>query len=419
MNTARHRRQVSLLSLALLCGLWRASLVAADWPQFRGPGGQGHADAGPAPLDWSETEHVRWKVPVPGTGWSSPVIADGRVWLTTATAERPGVRGGPISLRLLAFEAASGREVVNVEVFALRRAPSINFKNSLASPTPVISGDRVFVHFGAEGTAAVSTAGRILWTTRIAYSSQHGSGGSPIVYGDLLIFSADGPESASLIALDTGTGRTRWRTPRRRPFDQAYSTPLLVSSDSGDLIVSPGANYAAAYEADNGREAWYVEYPGGFSNVPRPVFAHGLVVLATGFNDPTLMAVRLGGHGNVTTSHVAWTIRRGAPLTPSPIVVGDLLYFVSDAGIATCVDLASGRTRWQQRLGGNYSASPVFAGGRLYFLNEEGTASVVAPGPQFQRLATNRVDGSTLASIGVADGAFFVRTDAHLYRIEP
>lgn len=391
-------------------------LDAADWPQFRGPGGQGHADAPSAPLEWSETKNIRWKSRIPGSGWSSPVVADGRVWLTAAVSERE--RGGPVSLRALAFDVETGQEVVNVEVFRLGSPQVINVKNSRASPTPVLAGGRVFVHFGSEGTAALTTSGEIVWKTRVAYDSQHGSGGSPIVYRDLLIFSADGPDSASVIALDTATGKTRWKTSRRMPFDQAYSTPLVVSVNGVDQIISIGAHRAAAYEPERGREIWRVEYPGGFSNVPRPVSGQGLVVIATGFNDPSLMAVRIDGKGDVTKSHVAWTLQRGAPLTPSPILIDDLLYFVSDIGVATCVDLRTGTTRWQQRLGGNYSASPVAAAGRIYFLSEDGLATVIAPGPSFKRLAANQLDGATLASIAVVDRAFFIRSNTHLYRIE-
>jgi len=412
------------LAVLVLClataasGQDSATSSGGDWPQFRGPDGQGHAVTESAPLAWSETENVRWKTPVPGTGWSSPVVAGGRVWLTTAVREREGTRTGPMSLRAIAFDLESGQELVNVELF---RGPSpeiYNIKNSEASPTPVVSGDRVFVHFGWLGTAALSTSGDVLWKTRLDYESQHGNGGSPIVYRDLLIISADGHDDAFVIALDTATGKTRWRTRRRFPFDQAYSTPLAITTPSGDQIVSAGAHRAAAYEPERGREVWHVNYRGGFSNVPRPVFGHGLVFITTGFDDPSLLAVKVDGEGDVTRSHVVWTIRRGVPHTPSPILVGDLLFFVSDIGIATCVDARTGEPKWQQRLHGNYSASPILAAGRLYFQSEEGTTTVVAPTEEFTVLARNQLGGSTLASFAVAGRAFIVRSDTHLYRLE-
>jgi outer membrane protein assembly factor BamB len=281
-----------------------------------------------------------------------------------------------------------------------------------------VDGDRVYVHFGAEGTAALSTTGAILWTRRLPYESQHGNGGSPVLYRDLLIVNCDGNGGdAYVAALDTATGKVRWRRNRRRPADQAYSTPLVIRVGDEDQVVSAGAYRAAAYEPLTGEEVWRVSYDDGFSNVPRPVYAHGLVHIATGFNAPTLVAVRPDGRGDVTRTHVAWTLSRGAPYTPSPIVVGNELYYVSDTGILTLADAKTGAIVWQQRLGGNYSASPVYADGRLYFLSEEGVATVIAPGREFRRLATNRLDGSTLASMAVSSGSIFVRTDGHLYRI--
>jgi outer membrane protein assembly factor BamB len=383
-----------------------------DWPEFRGPTGQGHSTEHGLPLEWSESHNVRWKTRIPGLGWSSPVVAGGRVWMTTAVKDRGG------SLRALAFDVETGRELVNVEVLRTRSADPLNAKNSLASPTPIVEGDRVYVHFGAEGTAALTTSGQIAWKTRHAYESQHGNGGSPILYGDLLIFSGDGGDAAFVVALDKGTGKVRWKTSRRQPSDQAYSTPLVIRVGDRDQVVSVGAYRAAAYDPESGKELWRVSYADGFSNVPRPVFGHGLVYIATGFQQPSLMAVRADGAGDVTRTHVAWTLRRGAPLTPSPLLVDDELYIVSDNGIATCLDAKTGATHWQQRLGGTYSASPVFADGRIYFLDEDGAATVIAPGREFRKLATNHLDGATLASMAVSAGSIFIRTDSYLYRIK-
>lgn len=384
---------------------------AAEWPQFRGPGGQGVSEERNLPLRWSESEGVRWKVPVPGLGWSSPVVAGGRVWLTTSTGDRTA------SLRLLAFDAGSGRPVLDTEVFRLPSTRLLNAKNSLASPTPIVSGDRVYVHFGAEGTAALTTDGDLVWKTRLDYDSQHGNGGSPVLYRDLLIVNCDGFDQAYVVALDVRTGKARWKTPRRRPWSQAYSTPLVVPSGDRDVLVSVGAFRTTAYDPRTGDELWRVGYDDGFSNVPRPVAGHGLVFLATGFQQPSLLAVRLGGTGDVTGTHVAWRSSRGAPLTPSPVLAGDELYFVTDTGVASCVDARTGRLLWQQRLGGNFSASPVVADGRVYFQSEEGETTVIAAGPVFRRLAVNELDGAMLASLAVSDGAIFIRTGTDLYRI--
>jgi outer membrane protein assembly factor BamB len=412
----------SVLAL-VLSGWWHGSpLLAApspeDWPQFRGPTGQGHSSEQGLPIAWSETQNVLWKVPVDG-GWSSPVIAGGRVWLTAVNAART-TRGedSVVSLRLVGLDVTSGREVVNVEVFKLQYPEPINVKNSRASPTPIVGGDRVYVHFGADGTAALTTSGEVLWTTRLRYEAQHGNGGSPVLYRDLLIVNCDGwGDEAYVVALDTQTGKSRWRTSRRRPWSHAYSTPLVIRVGEEDQLVSVGAYRTVAYEPLTGKEIWRVSYGEGFSNVPRPVFGQGLVYIATGFQEPSLMAVRVDGRGDVTRTHVAWTLTRGAPYTPSPLLVGDELYYVSDTGVLSCVDAKSGQMLWQQRVGGNYSASPVFAEGRVYLLSEEGTTTVFAPGKEFRRLGINRLDGTTLASIAIADRSLFIRTDTHLYRI--
>jgi outer membrane protein assembly factor BamB len=409
------------LRLAPVATFMLAATIASgdQWPEFRGPTGQGQSDEQGLPVEWSESRNVIWKVPVPGGGWSSPVVSGGRIWLTAALEgdASSGKRAG-VSLRALAFDLSTGRELLNVEVFRLDRPEAINGKNSRASPTPIVEGDRVYVHFGAEGTAALSTTGEVVWRTRLSYVSQHGSGGSPVLYRGLLIVNCDGNGGDAFVAaLDVRTGKIRWRTERRLPADQAYSTPLVIRVGDQDQLVSVGAYRAAAYDPASGKEIWRVGYGDGFSNVPRPVFGGGLVYIATGFQQPTLLAVRPDGKGDVTNTHVAWTLRRGAPYTPSPILVGDQLFLVNDGGIASCLDAATGSLRWQHRLAGTYSASPIHAEGRIYFLNEEGLATVIAAATTFRQLAANQLDGATLASMAVADRSIVIRAGGHLYRI--
>jgi outer membrane protein assembly factor BamB len=395
-----------LLLLAIL------ALPAEDWPQFRGPGGEGHSAERALPTEWGEAKNIAWKTPVPGRGWSSPVIAGGHVWLTTSM-ERPG----GASLRVLSFDATTGRLASNVEVFSIDNADLRNAKNSHASPTPILEGDRVYVHFGADGTAALTTDGRIVWKAVLPYESQHGNGGSPTLYRDLLIVNCDGADDAYVVALDKTTGKVRWKTQRRLPYDQSYSTPLVIPVNGRDQLISVGAHRTMAYDPLTGREIWRVGYGDGFSNVPRPVYSHGLVFIGTGFQEASMLAVRPTGTGDITNTHVAYTIERGAPFTPSPIVVGDEFYMVSDIGVASCLDVATGKLIWQQRMPGNYSASPIFADGKIYFLSEEGVATVIAPGKEFRRLALNTLDGMTYASIAVSQGSLFIRSDTHLYRI--
>jgi outer membrane protein assembly factor BamB len=384
-------------------------LPASDWPQFRGPSGQGTSDEHGLPLNWSETTNVRWKVPIPGKGWSSPVVQGDHIWLTTATEDGK-------SLRAISVDRNTGAILQDVEVFRLKSAKLTNSKNSFASPTPIIDGDHVYIHFGAFGTACISQSGEILWKTRLEYDNgQHGTGGSPVLYDDLLIISCDGNDIQYVVALDKLTGKVRWK--KSREGYQAYTTPLVVKLADGDQVISPGAFRAVSYNPHNGKELWQVSYGEGFSNVPRPVYGDGLVFICTGFQQPSLLAVRIDGKGDVTKSKVAWKLDRGVPLTPSPLLVGNELYLVTDNGIATCIDAKTGKENWRARLGGNHSASPIYADGRIYFLSEEGESVVIAPGKELKHLATNQLDGRTLASMAVANGSIFIRSETHLYRI--
>ena len=395
--------------MKLLLLLFLLNLPLSDWPQFRGPTGQGHSDEQGLPLNWSETTNVRWKVAIPGKGWSSPVVQGDRIWLTTATDEGK-------SLRALSIDRNSGAILQNVEVVRLKSPKLTNSKNSFASPTPVVDGERVYVHFGAYGTACLTQSGEIVWKTRLEYDNgQHGTGGSPIVYEDLLIISCDGNDVQFVVALDKLTGKVKWK--KSREGYQAYTTPLVVSLPGGDQVISPGAFRAVAYEPRSGKELWQVRYGEGFSNVPRPVYGDGLVFICTGFQQPSMLAVRLDGKGDVTNSKVEWKLDRGVPLTASPLLVGNELYMVTDNGIATCVDAKTGKEYWRARVGGNHSASPIYADGRIYFLSEEGESVVIAPGQKLKHLATNQLDGRTLASMAVSGGSIFIRSETHLYRI--
>jgi len=251
----------------LMAALGTVVTSAEDWPQFRGPSGQGVSAEQGLPLQWGESKNIKWKTPVAGRGWSSPVVAGDRVWVTTAVEDRD------LSLLALAFDIETGRQVVSTEVFRRARSPLPNPKNSWSSPTPIADGDRVYVHFGAEGTAALTTVGALVWRARFPYQSQHGGGGSPVVYGDLLIFSGDGSDTAFVVALDKRTGQVRWKTPRRQPSDQAYSTPLVIRVGDRDQLISVGAFRAAAYDPGSGREIWRVSYGDGFSTCRVPCSA--------------------------------------------------------------------------------------------------------------------------------------------------
>jgi outer membrane protein assembly factor BamB len=237
--------------------------------------------------------------------------------------------------------------------------------------------------------------------------------------GDALFFSCDGAADPFVIALDKRTGRELWRTPRRTKVQKtfSFSTPLVITVGGRMQIISPGSGAVCAYDPKTGRELWRVRYGEGYSVVPRPVYAHGLLFLSSGYDRPSVLAIRPDGEGDVTDTHVAWTSSRGAPNTPSMLVVGDELYFVSDAGIASCVDARTGKVHWSERVGGNYSTSPVHAGGRIYFQNEEGRTVVVKAGRSFAPVATNDLGGRTLSSWAVGTDAFYIRTGEHLFKV--
>lgn len=392
-----------------------ASNAAGDWPEFRGPTGQGNAATTRLPLEWSNTRNIAWKQAIPGSGWSSPALKDGRVFLTSAVGGE-----GTMSLHALCLDESSGKILWDVEVFGGAQATRIHTKNSHASPTPLVAEGRVYVHFGHQGTACLDPDGKVLWRqTSLNYPPVHGSGGSPILAGDALIFSCDGASDPFVAALDKRTGKLLWKTKRETTAKKtfSFSTPLLITVNGQPQVISAGSGVLCALDPKTGREIWRARYGEGYSVVPRPVFGHGLLFIATGFDQPTVIAVRPDGKGDVTDTHVAWTLKKGAPNTPSLLLVGEELYMVSDGGIASCVDAKTGRVHWQERIGGNYSASPIHAGGRIYFQNEEGAGVVLKAGRTFEKLASNDLGERTLASYAASENALFIRTDKHLFKV--
>ena len=403
------------ITLGILSLTIATLLTAADWPEFRGPTGQGHADAN-LPIEFGEGKNLKWKAPVPGDGWSSPAIVKGRIYLTSALAKE-----NELKLIAICLDAANGiilwqKQIVLVD----GKPPRAHRKNSQASPTPIVADDRLYVHFGHMGTACLDLDGKIIWSnTAIKYPPVHGNGGSPVLTDGKLIFSCDGASSPFVIALNAKDGTQAWKVNRsvnaRRKF--SFSTPLVINTSSGKQVILPGSDMVGAYNPANGDEIWRATYD-GYSVVPRPVIAHGMVFFSSGFDRATAMAVKLGGKGDVTESHVAWVGRKGAPHTPSMIATGNELYMVSDGGIASCLDAKTGKAHWSERLGGGHSASPILANGRIYFVSEPGVVNVVAADKEYKLLASNKLGERSLASPAVADGALFVRTSNHLWRFE-
>lgn len=407
-----------LLTFGALVAL-AGSVRASDWPQFRGPTGQGIVPEGRLPTEWNQKRNVAWKRPVPGAGWSSPIVAGGRVYLTTSVAIGEGPNTDQ-SLRALALETATGKTLWEREVFRQDslKAPKIPPKSSHANPTPLVAGGRLFVHFGHQGTACLDLAGNVLWRhTSLVYQPFHGNGSSPVLVDNALILNCDGSDQQFVAALEAQTGKLRWKVNRgvKPQYGFSFCTPLVITVNGRKQIISPGSDIVAAYAA-SGKEFWRVRYV-GWSVVPRPVAGHGLVFVGIGSESPKLLAIRTDGAGDVTDTHKAWTLSKAAPMTPSPLLIGDELYLVADNGVASCLDAKTGSIHWQERLGGAYSASPLVADGKIYFISEQGTATLIRAGKRFEQLARNELDEQTLASPAAADGALYIRTEKHLYRI--
>lgn len=418
-------RSLLLLAVVFLSGAIFADTAAAQtsWFQFRGPTGQGIAERAILPTVWGPAQNITWKQEVPGLGWSSPVVADDRIFLTTAVAQTEDKKADH-SLRTLCLDADSGEILWDVEVFQQdgETAPRIHGKNSHASATPVLDGDKVYVHFGHMGTACLrQNDGSIVWSTQdLQYRPTHGNGGSPIVWEDRLIFSIDGSDRQAVIALDKATGEVAWQTARNVadiPKYFSFSTPLLIDVDGKTQLISAGSGVVMALDPRDGKEIWRLGYGKGYSVVPRPIYANGLLYVCTGYDRATLMAIRPDGQGDVTDSNVAFVVDRNVPLNPSPLAVGTSVYMISDNGVLSCLEAATGEVLWKERVGGNFSASPLYADGLIYLLDEAGKATVVRHGDAYEVVAENDVGERTLASMAVDGNAILLRTEKGLYRI--
>lgn len=409
--------------LAVCC-----TALASDWPQFRGPRGDGHADRNKVPTTWSETNNVKWKTAIHGRAWSSPVILDDQIWLTTATENAK-------ELFAVCVDATSGKILRDDKLFSVERPQFHHAFNSAASPTPVIEGDRVYITFGSPGTACLDTkTGKVLWERRdIECNHYRGAGSSPILHGDLLIMNFDGSDAQFIIALDKKTGKTVWRKQRSidfkdlgadgKPksegdFRKAFATPHVANIDGKPLLISQGANAAYGYNPLTGEEYWRVEERSSHSAGTRPLVGFGLIFFPSGWSQGQLLAVKPGGSGDITSSHVAWRVTKAAAKKPSLLLVDDLIYMNNDGGIVTAIEAKTGIEVWSERIGGNYSASPIFANGHAYFFSEEGKATVIAPGREFKKVAENKLESGFMASPAVTDNALILRTKTHLYRIE-
>jgi outer membrane protein assembly factor BamB len=395
---------------------------ASDWPDWRGPTADGHSDATGLPLTWSETENIRWKTPIHDFGHSTPIVKDGQIWLTTATKKGT-------ALFAVCIDLGSGKIIHDIEVFHPNMTKWIHPVNSYATPSVVIEKNRVYVHFGAFGTACIdSNSGEVLWRqTELKCEHMQGPASSPLLFDDLLIVDLEGVDVQFMAAMNKHTGEVVWKKHRApelyyecKPFyfKKAYQTPVIEVIDGQPQLISNGSQLVSGHDPATGKEIWRVVY-GGDSTISRIVSGHGLFFVNTGGppRGTRLWAIRQGGMGDLTKTHVAWEVKEDVPLETSPVLVGDLLYMISDNGILTCLEAKTGKAVWSKRLKGKYGASLLYADNRIYVSNKQGKTTVLKPGPTFEILAENKLDAGFWASPAVADKSILLRSKTHLYRI--
>jgi len=382
------------------------------WPRWRGPSGQGLVSGTGYPDAWSPTENVRWKTPLAGDGNSSPVVWGDRIFLTTAYD-----RGS--RLAVIAFKRSDGTKLWEAFAPAGRSNQGNHYKNGHASATPATDGQRVYASFGARGLVAFDMDGKLAWHRDLGpMDAYHGTAGSPLLYKDRLILYQDQFAGSFIAAFDTRTGKELWRT--KRDADTGWGTPIAVRVVDHDEIIVSSQQRVQAYNPDNGLELWRCSGT-TYEVIPTPVVGYGMVFCSSGRAGPTL-AIKPGGKGDVTRTHLQWTSPRGSPFVPSPILYGEYLYMVNDmASIVTCLQATTGKVMWQGRLGRasreGFSASPVAFDGKVFFTNDEGETFVLKAGPTFELLHVNKLDEATLATPALVDGRWYIRTDRHLYAI--
>lgn len=425
-TTPMKTKQFGVLAcLGLLCGLIYAG---EGWPMFRGPQGDGSVANSALPVHWSETNNVRWKIAIPHSGWSTPVVQDGQIWVTSAKEKGQDffafcvdVKSGSILFEQNLFHSDSPE-------------PLGNAVNGYASPSPAIEKGRVYVHFGSYGTACLdTTTGEVLWKREdLKCRHYRGPGSSAILYRDLLVLTFDGVDVQYVIALDKRTGKTVWKSDRTTPwkdldekgqpkrdgdFRKGFATPLVAEVGGKSLLISAASSALYAYDPESGKELWRVLNTAHTPAVS-PVFADGRVFAVTGHGDAEMLAVRPDGTSDENPSRIVWRVTgKDVPLTPSPVVADGLLYMLADHGIMTCLETRTGKTVWREPVGGSYLASPLYDGDRIYLFGGSGKITVLRAGRTFEKLAENHLAAGFMASPAVAGNALILRTKTHLYSI--
>ena len=393
-----------------------------QWSQFRGHFGNGIIKSTSAPINWSENTNIDWKTPIHDRGWSSPVIWNDQIWMTTATKEGN-------KMYAICVNKLSGKIEHDIHVFDVKSPQAITNENTYASPTPVVEEGRVYVHFGTYGTACISTKdGQILWKRRdLNCDHEIGAGpaSSPFIYNNFLIFNVDGRDVQYVIALNKETGETAWKTNRSVDFSdvqinqrKAYGTPFIIPRGNTNQMVSIGAKGVYSYDPENGKELWKAEHR-GWSIAPRPVYGEGLVFTMIDRDRPEMWAIDPSGSGDITETHIEWKETKRMPPRASPIFFKGLLFVVDRNGYISCLEAKTGKSLWQKRMKGRFSASPVLANDLLYFFNEDTVCTIIKPVKELIIVAENKLsDGKLLATPAFDENSIYIRTENNLYRIK-
>ena len=392
-----------------------------QWSQFRGHYGNGIIKSTSAPINWSENTNIDWKTPIHDRGWSSPVIWNDQIWMTTATKDGN-------KMYAICVNKLSGKIEHDIHVFDVKSPQAITNENTYASPTPVVEEGRVYVHFGTYGTACISTKdGQILWKRRdLNCDHEIGAGpaSSPFIYNNFLIFNVDGRDVQYVIALNKKTGETAWKTNRSVDFSgvqvnqrKAYGTPFIIPRGNTNQMVSIGAKGVYSYDPENGKELWKAEHR-GWSIAPRPVYGEGLVFTMIDRDRPEMWAIDPSGSGDITETHIEWKETKRMPPRASPIIIKGLLFVVDRNGYISCIEAKTGKPIWQKRMKGRFSASPILANNLIYFFNEDTVCTIIKPTRELEIVAENKLsDEKLMATPAFDENSIYIRTEKKLTRI--
>jgi outer membrane protein assembly factor BamB len=443
-------RLIRGMAAVILSASLAAALRAENWPQWRGPSSRGVSAESGLPTTWSAGENIAWKALVGGLGASSPIVWGDRVFVTSQRGNAPVAAGDshPLLARddrsLAARENAIGGERAAVRrpsgVFLIIEAfrssdgerlweyrdqaagplPENHEKHNLATPTPVTDGERVYAWFGNGQVVALDTNGKLVWRRHLGleygtFLNLWGHGSSPVLYNDLLILLVDHGPQAYLLALDKRTGEERWKVDRGRGR-VSHSTPLIVPGPAGDEMIVNSSERIDAYDPAGGKLLWHADSERQ-TPIPTPVFANGLIYMSRGYRNSDYLAIRPGGRGDVSTSHVQWRGPGTASYVASIVQYKGLLYMTNEVGVVTCAETETGERVWRQRLGGVFFASPVAGDGKIYMLSETGETVVLEAGREPHVLARNDVGERLIASPAIANGRLLLRSDTTLFSI--